>query len=116
MSAEISDDSFRANMIAQIKEIQEALNELKTIKRKVVKKSSKKKTSKRKSVKRKSARKSVKKKSARKSVKKKSARKSVKKKSARKGTKSKRKTSRRRQISGKPSYLTNLCPNQYENS
>ncbi len=37
MSAEISDDSFRANMIAQIKEIQETLNELKTTKRKTVK-------------------------------------------------------------------------------
>ena len=78
MSAEINNDTFRTSIITQIKEIQEALNELKTIKRKVVKKSSKKKTSKRKSVKRKSARKSVKRKSAR------------------KGTKSKRKTSRRR--------------------
>ncbi|MBA4718168.1 MAG: hypothetical protein HRO68_03340 [Nitrosopumilus sp.] len=50
MSAEINNHTFRASMIAQIKEIQEALNELKTIKRKVVKKSSKKKTGKRKSV------------------------------------------------------------------
>ncbi len=37
MSAEISNDAFRANMIAQIKDIQETLNELKTIKRKTVK-------------------------------------------------------------------------------
>ena len=57
MSAEISDDSFRANMIAQIKEIQETLNELKTIKRKTVKrKPAKRKTkAKRKTVKRKPA-------------------------------------------------------------
>ncbi len=75
MSAEISDDSFRANMIAQIKEIQETLNELKPIKRKTVKR-----------------------------------------KPAKKRTKAKRKTSRRRQIPGKPNYLTNLCPNQYEKS
>ncbi len=75
MSAEINNDSFRANMIAQIKEIQETLNELKTIKRKTVKR-----------------------------------------KPAKRRTKAKRKTRRRRQIPDKPNYLTNLCPNQYDNS
>ena len=45
MSAEISNESFRANMIAQIKGIQEALNELKIIKKNVTKKSTKRKIS-----------------------------------------------------------------------
>ena len=83
MSAEISNDEFRADMIKQIKEIQETLNELKIIKTSAGKKSTERKTAKRKTVKRKTA---------------------------------KRKTSKRRQIPGKPNYLTNLCPNQYENS
>ena len=65
MSAEISNDSFKANMIAQIKEIQEMLNELKIIKRGGGKKSIKRKTAKRKTVKRKTAkRKTVKRKTA----------------------------------------------------
>ena len=79
MSAEISNDEFRADMIKQIKEIQETLNELKIIKTSAGKKSTERKTAKR-------------------------------------GTISKRKTSRRIQIPGKPNYLTNLCPNQYESS
>ena len=88
MSAEINSDSFRINILAVIKEIQEELNKLKTINRGVVKKSTNRRT----------------------------ARKSVKRKTAKRRTVSKRKTSKRRQISGKPNYLTNLCPNQYENS
>ena len=95
MSAEISNDAFKANMIAQIKEIQEMLNELKIIKRGGGKKSTKRKTAKRRTI---------------------SKRKTVKRKTAKRGTISKRKTSRRRQITGKPNYLTNLCPNLYENS
>ena len=55
MSAEISNDSFKASMIAQIKEIQEMLNELKIIKRGGGKKSIKRKIAKRKTVKRKTA-------------------------------------------------------------
>ena len=88
MSTETNNDSFITNMLATIKEIQGELNELKIIKRGIVKKSVKRKT----------------------------ARKSVKRKTARRGTKSKRMAKRRRQVSGKPNYLTNLCPNQYENS
>lgn len=42
--------------------------------------------------------------------------KSTKKKPAKRRTVAKRKPARRRQVPGKPSYLTNLCPNQYENS
>ena len=57
MSAEISNDSFKANIIAQIKEIQEMLNELKIIKRGGGKKSTKRKTAKKKTVKRKTAKK-----------------------------------------------------------
>ncbi len=79
MSAEISDDSFRANIIAQIKEIQETLNELKTIKRKTVKRKPAKRRTKAK-------------------------RKTVKRKPAKRRTKAKRKNSRRRQILGKPNY------------
>ncbi len=79
MSAEISNDSFKASMIAQIKEIQEMLNELKIIKRGGGKKSIKRKTAKRRTI---SKRKTVKRKTAK--------RKTVKRKTA------KRKTSRRR--------------------
>ena len=101
MSAEISNDAFKASMIAQIKEIQEMLNELKIIKRGSEKKSIKRKTakrgtiSKRKTVKRKTAkRRTV---SKRKTVKEKTAkRKTVKEKTAKRRTISKRKTSRRR--------------------
>ena len=86
MSTETNNDAFIANMLATIKEIQGELNELKIIKRGIVKKSTR----------RKPARRTVKRKPARRTV--------------------KRKTSRRRQVSDKPSYLTNLCPNYYENS
>ncbi len=79
MSTETSNDAFRANMIAQIKEIQEMLNELKIIKTRGGKKSTKRKTAKRKTVKRKPAK-----------------RKTVKRKPAKRRTKAKRKTSRRR--------------------
>ena len=75
MSAEISNDAFKASMIAQIKEIQEMLNELKIIKRGDGKKSIKRKTAKRGTI---------------------SKRKTVKRKTAKRGTISKRKTSRRR--------------------
>ncbi len=77
MSAEKNNDAFIANMLTTIKEIKAELNELKIIKRNIVKKSTKKKT-------------------ARKSIKRKTARKSVKRKTARTRTKSKRKASRRR--------------------
>ena len=86
MLVEMSNETFRANMISEIKSIQKALNELKTRKRGITKKSTKRKT-------------------ARRTVKRKTARRTV-----------KRKTSRRRQVPDKPNYLTNLCPNQYENS
>ena len=55
MSVEISNDKFRADMIKQIKEIQETLNELKIIKTSGGKKSTERKTAKRKTVKRKTA-------------------------------------------------------------
>ena len=97
MSTETNNDAFIANMLATIKEIQGELNELKIIKRGIVKKSTKRKT-------------------ARRTVKRKTARRTVKRKTARRGTKTKRKMNRRRQFQGKPNYLTNLCPNQYESS
>jgi len=91
MSAEISNDAFKASMIAQIKEIQEMLNELKIIKRDGGKKSIKSKTAKRRTV---SKRKTVKRKTAkRRTV---SKRKTVKRKTAKRRTKAKRKTSKRR--------------------
>ena len=77
MSTETNNDSFITNMLATIKEIQGELNELKIIKRGIVKKSAKRKT-------------------VRKSVKRKTARKSVKRKTARRGTKAKRMAKRRR--------------------
>ena len=83
MSTEANNDSFIANMLATIKEIQAELNELKIMKRSIGRKSTKRKT----------VRRTVKRKPARK-VKKKPARK-VKKKPARR-TKAKRKTSMRR--------------------
>ena len=83
MSTETNNDSFVANMLATIKEIQVELNELKIIKRNIVKKSTKRKPARK--VKRKPARK----------VKRKPARK-VKRKPAKRRTKSKRKASRRR--------------------
>ena len=77
MLVEMSNETFRANMIAEIKSIQKALNELKTRKRSIAKKSTKRKT-------------------ARRTVKRKTARRTVKRKTARRGTKAKRKTARRR--------------------
>jgi hypothetical protein len=91
MSTEANNDSFIANLLAEIKEIQGELNELKIMKRSIGRKSTKRKTVRR-TVKRKPARK-VKRKPARK-VKRKPARK-VKRKPARR-TKAKRKTSMRR--------------------
>jgi len=64
MSTETNNDSFITNMLATIKEIQVELNELKIIKRGIVKKRVKRKTARR-SVKRKTARRSVKRKTAR---------------------------------------------------
>ena len=93
MSSETDNEVFRTNVLAEIKSIIEELHELKNFKRELAKKSTK----------RKPARKS---KAKRKTVKRKPARKS----------KAKRKTNRRRQVLGKPNYLTNLCPNQYEYS
>ena len=75
MSTEANNDSFIANMLATIKEIQAELNELKIMKRSIGRKSTKRKT-------------------VRRTVKRKPARK-VKKKPARR-TKAKRKTSMRR--------------------
>ena len=60
MSAEINSDSFRVNILAVIKEIQEELNKLKTVKRNIAKKSTTRKTAKRRT-----ARKSVKRRTAR---------------------------------------------------
>ncbi len=65
MSAETNNDSFRANILAEIKKIQGEINKLTAIKKSIGKKSTKRKTA-RKSVKRKTARKSVKRKTARK--------------------------------------------------
>ena len=71
MSAETNNDQFRANVLAEIKNIIEELHELKNFKRQIVKKSTKrkparrtvkKKTVKRKAAKRKPARRTVKKK------------------------------------------------------
>ena len=83
MSTEANNDSFIANLLAEIKEIQGELNELKIMKRSIGRKSTKRKT----------VRRTVKRKPARK-VKRKPARK-VKRKPARR-TKAKRKTSMRR--------------------
>ncbi len=83
MSTEANNDSFIANLLATIKEIQGELNELKIMKRSIGRKSTKRKT----------VRRTVKRKPARK-VKRKPARK-VKRKPARR-TKAKRKTSMRR--------------------
>jgi len=63
LSAETNNDSFRVNILAEIKKIQAEINKLNTIKKSIGKKSSKRKTA-RKSVKRKTARKSVKRKTA----------------------------------------------------
>jgi len=73
MLVEISNETFRANMISEIKSIQKELNELKIVKSGIVKKSTKRKT-------------------ARNTVKRKTARNTVK----RKTVKAKRKTNRRR--------------------
>jgi len=58
MSTEANNDSFIASMLATIKEIQGELNELKIIKRGVVRKSTKRKPARR-TVKRKPARRTV---------------------------------------------------------
>ena len=76
MSTEANNDSFIANMLATIKEIQAELNELKIMKRSIGRKSTKRKT-------------------VRRTVKRKPARRTVKRKPARR-TKAKRKTSMRR--------------------
>ena len=79
--SETNNDSFKAEMIAEIKKIQSELNELKIIKKNIVKKSSKRKTVvKKKVVKRKPARKTAVKKKV---VKRKPARKTVKRKTTR---------------------------------
>ena len=79
--SETNNDSFKAEMIAEIKKIQSELNELKIIKKNIVKKSSKRKTAaKKKVVKRKPARKTAAKKKV---VKRKPARKTVKRKTTR---------------------------------
>ena len=78
--SEANNDSFKAEMIAEIKRIQTELNELKEIKKNIVKKPSRKSTVKKKVVKRKQARKSTAKKKV---VKRKPARKAVKRKTTR---------------------------------
>ena len=55
MSSEISNETFRSNILAEIKSIQEELNKLKTVKRKAVKRKPARRTAKRKTVKRKAA-------------------------------------------------------------
>ncbi|MFQ5496851.1 MAG: hypothetical protein ACE5DU_03095, partial [Nitrosopumilus sp.] len=75
MSENTNNDSFRTEMITEIKKIQEELNELKNIKQNIVKKSTKRKnTAKKKVVKRKPARKTATKKKV---VKRKPARKTA---------------------------------------
>ncbi len=56
MSTETNNDSFRTNILAEIKRMKGELNELKIIKKNIVKKSTTKKTA-RKAVKKKTARK-----------------------------------------------------------
>lgn len=64
--SETNNDSFKAEIIAEIKIIQSELNELKSIKKNIVKKPSKKKTAvKKKVVKKKQDRKTVKRKTTR---------------------------------------------------
>ena len=95
--SETNNDSFKAEMIAEIKRIQTELNELKEIKKNIVKKPVRKSAAKKKGVRRKPARKSaakkkvVKRKPARKSAAKKKV---VKRKPSRKTVK--RKTTRRK--------------------
>jgi len=79
--SEANNDSFKAEMIAEIKRIQTELNELKEIKKNIVKKPARKSTAKKKVVKRKPARKSTAKKKV---VKRKPARKTIKRKTRRK--------------------------------
>ena len=87
MSADANNQSFKENMIAEIKRIQEELNELKDLKVNISKKSTTRKPAK-KTTKRKTAAK-------KKSVKRKPAKKTTKRKTVRKSTKSKKKTRRR---------------------
>jgi hypothetical protein len=63
--SETNNDSFKAEMIAEIKRIQTELNELKDIKKNIVKKPARKSAVKKKAVKRKPARKTVKRKTTR---------------------------------------------------
>ncbi len=88
MSIEEDKETFRKNVLAEIKSIIEELHELKNFKRELVKKSNKRKPAR----KSKAKRKTVKRKPARKS---KAKRKTVKRKPARK-SKAKRKTTRRK--------------------
>jgi len=57
--SEANNESFRANMLAEIKRIQEELNNLKDIKKKISKKPARKSAAKKKVTKRKPARKSA---------------------------------------------------------
>ena len=63
--SETNNDSFKTEMIAEIKRIQTELNELKEIKKNIVKKPARKSAVKKKAVKRKPARKTVKRKTTR---------------------------------------------------
>ena len=96
MSVDADSQSFKERMVAEIKKIQDELNELKNLKVSISKKPARK-TTKRKTVKRKPARKTAKRKTAakKKTVKRKPARKTAKKKVVRKASKSKKKTRRR---------------------
>jgi len=78
--SEVNNDSFKAEIIAEVKRMQSELNELKEIKKNIVKKPARKSAAKKKVVKRKPARKSAAKK---KGVKRKPARKTVKRKTTR---------------------------------
>jgi len=72
--SEVNNDSFKAEIIAEVKRMQSELNELKEIKKNIVKKPARKSAAKKKVVKRKPARKSAAKKKV---VKRKPARKSA---------------------------------------
>ena len=78
--SETTNDSFKAEMIAEIKKIQTELNKLKNIKKSIGRKPARKSVVKKKVVKRKPARKSVVKKKV---VKRKPARKTIKRKTTR---------------------------------
>jgi hypothetical protein len=63
--SETNNDSFKVEIIAEIKRIQIELNELKDIKKKIEKKPAKKTAAKKKAVKRKPAKKTIKRKTTR---------------------------------------------------